>query len=300
MAQAHGRGGQYGKALAAFGAVAALAAAATPATAAEAPQANRGGERYVALGDSYTAGPGIPVQTGGDCARSSVNYPALTAAKLRTATFKDVSCSGAKTDDMWRAQGANPPQLDALDKRTTLVTVGIGGNDIGFGDIIGTCAKLSVTDPTGTPCKKQYTAADGSDQLTARIADAAPKIAKVLKAVHQKAPRARVALVGYPSIMPDNGIGCFPAVPIAKGDVPYLRDTEKKLNAMLKVQAGKANVRYADTYAPTVGHDVCTPAADRWVEGVSPSSPAAPFHPNAKGEAAMAGAVLNSVTRGGR
>ncbi|MGA5131301.1 SGNH/GDSL hydrolase family protein [Streptomyces olivoreticuli] len=298
MAQVHGRGGQYGKTLAAFGAAAALAAtAATPATAAQPASDSRGGERYVALGDSYTSGPGIPEQTGGDCLRSSVNYPALTAAKLSVATFKDVSCSGAKTDDMWSAQGANPAQLNALDKRTTLVTVGIGGNDIGFGDIIGTCAKLSVSDPAGTPCKKQYTAADGSDQLAARITGAAPKIAAVLKAVHDRAPRARVALVGYPSIMPDSGTGCFPAVPIAAGDVPYLRNVEKSLNAMLKKEAGKAHVRYVDTYGPTVGHDTCAPAADRWIEGVKPESPAAPFHPNAKGEAAMAGAVLNVVAR---
>ncbi|MEU5423581.1 SGNH/GDSL hydrolase family protein [Streptomyces sp. NPDC020667] len=295
MAQVHRRGGQYGKAVAAFGAAAALAAtAATPATAAEATPGS-GGERYVALGDSYTSGPGIPQQSGGDCLRSSVNYPALTAAKRHVATFKDVSCSGAKTDDMWRAQGANPAQLNALDKRTTLVTVGIGGNDIGFSDIIGTCAKLSQTDPTGAPCKKQFTDADGSDQLTARIAGASRKIAAVLQAVHQRAPRARVALVGYPSIMPDSGIGCFPAVPIAAGDVPYLRDTEKALNAMLKQQADKAHVRYADTYGPAVGHDTCAPAADRWIEGVQPESPAAPFHPNARGEAAMATAVQTTL-----
>ncbi|WP_338932423.1 SGNH/GDSL hydrolase family protein [Streptomyces netropsis] len=290
MAEAYARGGRYGKALAAFGAVGALAVGvAAPAGASEAGPGT-GGERYVALGDSYTSAPGVPEQTGGDCARSSVNYPSLNAKWLHTRTFKDVSCSGATTDDMWRTQGANPPQLNALDKRTTLVTVGIGGNDIGFGDIIGTCAQLSATDPAGAPCRTKYTEG-GKDQLTDRIAAAAPKVARVLKDVHKRAPHARVVIVGYPTIMPDNGVGCFPAVPIAAGDVGYLRDTEKHLNTMLKQQAAKAGVRYADTYGPTVGHDVCVPAADRWVEGASPENPAAPFHPNAKGEEAMARAV---------
>lgn len=294
MSQVQGRGGQYGKALAAFGAATALAAgAAAPAAAAP---ASRGGEAYVALGDSYTSGPGIPQQSGGDCARSGVNYPSLTAKKLHASSFEDASCSGATTDDMWRAQGANPPQLNALSKRTTLVTVGIGGNDIGFGSIIGTCARLSPTDPAGAPCRKQFTAG-GTDRLVNRIDAAAPKIAKVLKAVHQRAPHARIALVGYPAIMPDNGVGCFPAVPIAAGDVPYLRDTEKRLNAMLQQQARKAHVRYVDTYRPTVGHDVCKPAADRWIEGAHPENPAAPFHPNAKGEQAMAGSVLGVLRR---
>ncbi|MFI9237851.1 SGNH/GDSL hydrolase family protein [Streptomyces cinnamoneus] len=290
MAHVRQRGGRYGKALAVLGAASALTAGAAAPSVATTEQP--GSARYVALGDSYTSGPGIPEQTGGDCARSSVNYPSLAAAELGQKSFKDVSCSGAVTDDMWRAQGANAPQLDALGKQTRLVTVGIGGNDIGFGTIIGTCAQLSATDPAGAPCKKQFTAADGSDQLTARINDAAPKIARVLKAVHERAPYAKVVLVGYPTIMPDDGKGCFPAVPIAAGDTPYLRDTEKRLNAMLKEQAGKAHVRFADTYGPTVGHDVCKPTADRWVEGAQPENPAAPFHPNAKGEQSMARSVL--------
>ncbi|KNB54195.1 GDSL family lipase [Streptomyces caatingaensis] len=279
--------------MAAVGAATALAAgAAAPATAAA---GQGGGERYVALGDSYTSAPGVPQQSGGDCARSSVNYPALTAKALRITSFRDVSCSGARTDDFWRAQGANPPQLDAVGRNTRLVTVGIGGNDIGFGEIIGTCAQLSASDPAGDPCRKKYTAPDGGDLLNRRIADTAPKIAEVLKAVHRKAPRARVVLAGYPSIMPDDGVGCFPSVPMAAGDVPYLRDTEKKLNAMLREQARKAGARYADTYRATVGHDVCKPEADRWIEGARPSRPAAPFHPNADGERAMARPVIGAA-----
>ncbi|MCF3102517.1 SGNH/GDSL hydrolase family protein [Streptomyces roseoverticillatus] len=300
MAHAHGRGGRYGKGLAALGAAAALAAGAAGTATAEgaegAAATPSGGARYVALGDSYTSGPGIPEQTGGDCARSSVNYPALTAKALHYTSFKDVSCSGATTDDMWRAQGDNAPQLNALGSNTRLVTLGIGGNDIGFGDIIGTCAQLSPTDPAGAPCRTKYTEG-GTDQLTARIAGAAPKVAKVLKDVHKRAPQARVVLVGYPAIMPEDGTGCFPSVPIAAGDVPYLRDTEKKLNTMLQGEARKAGVRFADTYKPTVGHDVCKPAADRWIEGAQPENPAAPFHPNAKGEAAMA-VPVTSAARG--
>ncbi|GHF26173.1 lipase [Streptomyces mashuensis] len=298
MAQVRERGGRYGKALAALGAASALAAgAAAPATAAPSAEGvPAGGARYVALGDSYTSGPGIPQQTGGDCARSSVNYPSLVVKALKQTSFKDVSCSGAKTDEMWRAQGANPAQLNALGRNTRLVTVGIGGNDIGFGTIIGTCAQLSATDPAGAPCKEQFTAA-GKDELAARIDAAGTKVARVLKAVHQRAPHAKVVLAGYPAIMPDNGEGCFPSVPIAAGDTPYLRDTEKRLNAMLARQARAAHVRYADTYRPTTGHDVCRPAGERWIEGAQPESPAAPFHPNAKGEKAMATAVLAEIKR---
>jgi lysophospholipase L1-like esterase len=249
---------------------------------------------YVALGDSYTAGPEIPVQSGGACARSSVNYPSLTARSLDARSFTDVSCSGATTDDMFQAQGANPPQLDALSRRTTLVTVGIGGNDIGFSTIIGTCATLSATDPTGHPCETHYTSG-GTDQLAATIRQTAPKIRAVLDAVHHRAPLARVVVVGYPDLLPDDGVGCRPAVPFADGDFAYLRDTEKRLNTMLAEQARRDRAEFADTYRPTVGHDMCTAPSVRWIEPLQPASPAAPAHPNATGESVMAHAVLDRL-----
>lgn len=154
----------------------------------------------------------------------------------------------------------------------------------------------SASNPFGSPCKNQFTAG-GVDQLQARIAAAAPRIATVLTAVHGAAPGAEVVVVGYPTILPDSGYGCFPVQPIAFGDVPYLRGIAKSLNAMLASTAAAHGASYVDTYGPTVGHDICKSGSTRWVEGLIPGSSAAPFHPNALGEQAMAGAVtahLNS------
>lgn len=284
------------------GALALTAAAVAPATAQ--PGGHRGGVhgkpvRYVALGDSYTSGPAIPTQVDANCARSDQNYPSLVDRAGRYASFTDVSCGGATTAEMWQAQGTNGPQLDAVTRKTTLVTLQIGGNDIGFGSIIATCAGLSVTAPAGSPCKQHYQAG-GTDQLTANVVKTAPKIAQVLRAIHRKAPHARVVVVGYPDLLPDDGIGCFPAVPFAAGDFPYLRDTEKQLNAMLEIEALLGGAEYVDTYRPTVGHDMCKAPADRWIEPLVPASPAAPAHPNAEGEQAMAQAVAARVADPGR
>ncbi|WP_199272575.1 SGNH/GDSL hydrolase family protein [Streptomyces broussonetiae] len=252
---------------------------------------------YVALGDSYTSGPGIPAQVDANCARSDHNYPSLVAAQHKAATFTDVSCAGATTAEMWQAQGSNKPQLDAVGRDTDLVTVQIGGNDVGFGPIIATCARLAAQDPTGDPCKRSYDA-DGYDQLALAVLKTAPKVDKVLRAVHARAPHARVVVVGYPDLLPDDGTGCFPQVPFAKGDFPYLRDTEKRLNLMLRLVAAVNRAEYVDTYGPTVGHDMCKSPADRWIEPLQPAAPAAPAHPNAKGEQAMAQAVLDRLGRG--
>jgi lysophospholipase L1-like esterase len=278
------------------GALALTAAAVCPAAA----EPGHGGHhsravRYAALGDSYTAGPAIPAQVDANCARSDHDYPSLVAAADHASGFTDASCSGATTVQMWQAQGTNAPQLDAVDRDTTLVTLQIGGNDIGFGPIIATCAALTATDPAGSPCKEHYTAS-GTDQLTVNVLRTAPKVGAVLSELRKRAPHARVAVVGYPDLLPDDGTPCTsPVVPFAAGDFPYLRDTEKKLNAMLRVEAWLHGDTYVDTYTPTVGHDMCKAPADRWIEPLVPASPAAPAHPNAKGEQAMAAAVLARI-----
>jgi lysophospholipase L1-like esterase len=256
---------------------------------------------YVALGDSYTAGPLIPLQTGNPpgCLRSNRNYPSLVAETLGTGvTLRDVSCSGATTDDLAEPQatqiGTNPAQFEALDAEVMLVTLGIGGNDIGFAGIIAECAARSPREPFGSACKDFYTAG-GSDELAQRIEETAPKIAAALAGIEERSPDARVLLVGYPVILPDSGPGCFPVVPFSAGDVAYLRETEKRLNAMLAAEADAAGVDYVDTYTPSIGHDVCQLPGRKWVEGLVPTSPAAPVHPNALGMISMSTSVLGEL-----
>ncbi|MDT0530281.1 SGNH/GDSL hydrolase family protein [Micromonospora sp. DSM 115977] len=252
--------------------------------------------RYVALGDSYTSGPLIPTQVDLNCLRSNRNYPSLVAASVGSSALADVSCSGATTEDILvggsGALGISlPPQLSAVTPDTTLVTVQIGGNDIGFSGIITDCAEASLSSPLGSPCKNRYTAG-GVDQLQARIAATAPKVTAVLQAVHRAAPGARVVVLGYPAIVPDSGYGCWPVVPIAYQDVPYLRSVHKSLNGMLASTAAANNATYADVYTPSVGRDTCKSSGTRWVEGLVPQNAAAPFHPNARGEQGMANALL--------
>ena len=268
------------------------------ATAANASTVSASTVSYVALGDSYTAGPLIPDQSGGLCLRSDHNYASLTAAQIG-ATLTDASCSGATTVEMTQPQTddgitINAPQLDSVTGSTGLVTLGIGGNDIDFTGIIETCAEESLTDPFGDPCTAHYTSG-GSDQLAASIAATGPKVAAVLAQIRARAPQARVYVVGYPDILPEYNDGCWPLVPLAYGDVAYLRQTEKELNAMLAAEAAAYGDGYVDTYTPTIGHDVCQAPGTKWIEGLVPTSPAAPFHPNALGEAAMARALEAAI-----
>ncbi len=255
--------------------------------------------RYVALGDSYTAAPfaSVPVGDPIDCGQTDRNYPRVVQETLPADSFRDISCSGATTDDFSAPQtglpfgGTNPAQFDALDDSVTLVTVGIGGNDIGFSGIVTACVQLPID---AQPCTPKYTAG-GVDQISERIARTAPKVAAALQQIHARAPRAAVLVVGYPSILPDTGSGCYPYVPILPADVPYLRAKEKELNGMLATQAAANGATFVDTYTSSIGHDACQLPGIAWVNGAVLVPPSYPGHPNLLGEADMAAQVLRAL-----
>jgi hypothetical protein len=171
------------------------------------------------------------------------------------------------------------------------VTLGIGGNDIGFSSIVQNCATVL---PFGSPCKDQYVV-NGDDRILDRINATAPKVASVLDGIHARSPQARVFVVGYPAILPNSGSGCWPTMPIAWNDVPYLRSKEKQLNSMLATQAAAHGASYVDVYTPSIGHDTCQSSSVRWVEPIVPTNAAAPVHPNARGERGMANAVVAAI-----
>jgi hypothetical protein len=251
---------------------------------------------YVALGDSYAAGPIIPNQIAPfGCLKSDHNYAHLAAPTIGLA-LKDATCSGATTEDMTESQstelGSVPPQFDSLSAETTRVSLTIGGNDIGFSEIALSCITLN---PFSTPCKDKYTAG-GKDQIAERIAATAPKVDAVLDGIKARSPSANVFVVNYAAIFPETGFGCWPQMPIGFGDVPYLRSKEKELNAMLATQAAANGATLVNWYNASIGHDACKGSSTRWVEPVVPTNPAAPIHPNLAGMTGAA-AILGPVAK---
>jgi lysophospholipase L1-like esterase len=256
---------------------------------------------YVALGDSYTSSP----FTGGSpnlfCAQSDNNYPRLVAAAIGPTSVTDASCAGAVTENMSEPQtngsglGANPPQFNALTPDTSLVTVGIGGNDVGLVDVILECFSLDLLQPTGSACQDNY-AAGGVNQISATINATAPKLAAVYQGIHARSPQARILAVGYPAVLPVDGTGCWPLTPLSPGDVSFLASLLVALNHTIATVAAANDVQYVDTYTPTIGYDVCQPIGHAGFTSLLPTSGlSAPLHPNALGEQVMANAVVGAI-----
>ncbi|GAB3667769.1 SGNH/GDSL hydrolase family protein [Nocardioides korecus] len=253
---------------------------------------------YVALGDSYSSGAGIAPFVAGSpatCSRSTLNFAHDIAAITRPASFTDVTCSGAKTADFFGSQAAGvPPQLQALSKRTRLVTMTIGGNDEDvFTSSFFGCTQLTATDPTGNPCQQKY-GSTFTDLIRSRTY---PNVVRALRAVRHHAPRATVVILGYPQILPPTGsLGCTAVSGIAVGDVPWLVAQEKVLNRVVRRAAARTGARYVDTFTPSAGHDACSGPGVRWLEPLAPVN-AYPVHPNATGEQAMADETLAALRR---
>lgn len=276
------------------------AGASAPAAAA-APEATAVAVRYVALGDSYTSAPGVlPVSATAvpACGQSAVNYPHLVAERLR-ADLADVSCGGAKTADLLGSQLPGvPAQLQALGADATLVTLGIGGNDNDlFATAIAGCVTTIADVIAGelAPCSERF-----GDRFSRDIAASGEDVRAALRRIHELAPQAEVVVVGYPSLLPTTPAGqltCAAAgVPFAPADIAYLDALERDLNAMLRDAAADTGSRYLDTYTPSVGHDMCALPGVRWIEPLIPLSPAAPVHPNAAGQAAVADGLTALLT----
>jgi lysophospholipase L1-like esterase len=254
--------------------------------------------QYVALGDSYTSAPGVGHTVEEGCLRSSSNYPSLVADELNL-TLDDVSCAGAATTELVGVQdtttGPRPPQLDALNADTEVVTLSIGGNDEAlFGGLLVQCLELGREQSTGSPCRDLMNQG-GTDTISATIARIRGRITSSLLAIQDRAPNAEVVLVGYPQLVPGDRVRCA-TLPLAAGDYAYLRDTMIELGEATAQAAADAKTRYVDLLAASDGHDVCA-GAEAWISGAvsDPKRPGAAMHPFAEEQVAVAELVVEAL-----
>ncbi|MEV7007077.1 SGNH/GDSL hydrolase family protein [Streptosporangium sp. NPDC051022] len=303
----------------------AIALATCGTTAAAVPaQAAREDLTWVALGDSYTAGV-IPAagreyeRPRDGCVRTTRSYPKVIESELGDrVSLRNVSCGNATIDHILNEKqhpigfylppfsfdpdypfAPVPPQLDAVTPDTDVVTVGIGGNSLGFGQILLTCIKLgALAVGRGTPCKDHY-----GDKLENRLAKVSDQYDEMLTAIRVKAPHARVITVGYPHIVPENTAKCVYGsligfATITRGDLDWLRTRAlEPLNAAISERTAEHGDTYVDLYSSSQGHSVCDKAGgNNWVEGVLDTSGRfAVVHPNAKGHANAATLVGRAI-----
>ncbi len=251
--------------------------------------------KYVAIGDSYTAAPGIGSTDVDDgCLRSANNYPHLVASELKF-SLSDVSCSGATSgaveEQQTNAIGTLEPQIDAVDEDTDVITVGIGANDFNLiGRIVVGCPSLARKTPDGQPCT-DLDALTGANRVESRLLEVKDHLVGVITTLQERAPDAQILVVGYPQIFPATK-GCV-NLGFASGDIAFARAFNTGLNTALSSAAKQTDVVYVDVFGATEGHDIC--GKDPWVAGAKPEEDGLAYHPYAPEQELIAQLVTDAL-----
>jgi lysophospholipase L1-like esterase len=254
------------------------------------------GIRYVALGDSRAAGPYLDAAAMvGGCARADAGYPNIVAGSLGAVAFVNVACTGARAEHVTSAPqhtstGPVPPQIDSVMPDANLVTLSIGGNDLGWSGLVSPC----YTELPGDDAHCR-TDPDTTPRMNAALDALGPKVTATLTAIQQRAPRARVLLVGHGGIYDNKG--CWPNIPTSDADAAFVTDFFSRMNRVLAGSAATAGAEFVDVTVGARGHDACAPSEQRWYEGRQSLSLAKALHPTAAGMRHMAQRVVDTVRR---
>jgi lysophospholipase L1-like esterase len=278
-------------AIAVLGCFAAASVAAKP----PAPQL-AAGDHYVAMGSSFAAGPGVttPADTPPNrCNRSADNYPRQVAARLGL-SLTDVSCGGATTGHILGAWNELPPQIDALRRDTKLVTITIGGNDVGY--IAGLFAASCGARPETAMCKGFAARRSGPlpiiDETAWTALDA--RLNQIAAEVRTRSPMARLVFADYLTIVRVKG-PCD-AVPLDRTQMKIARKKAARLAAMTAQAARRASATIIRASRLSMRHNAC--AKSPWMNGF-PDANSPPtfvgYHPNLAGMTAVADSIARAV-----
>jgi lysophospholipase L1-like esterase len=221
-------------------------------------------DRYVALGDSFSSGVGTgSYSLSSACKRSVYAYPYLLSQQRPGTSLSFVACSGATTADLLSTQ------LGALDAApTSIVTLTIGGNDIGFANLIYQC--------TIADCS----AALDSTRLSLE-ATLGSRLDSVYAAVQGRAaPGAKIVVLGYPHEFGSSScLGSFGVSATERTKANQLADA---LDSTIATHVGRfPGITYASAIATFASHAVCSSAP--WLNGLNLFNTSESYHPTKSG-----------------
>lgn len=217
---------------------------------------NRQARGFVALGDSYSAGIGTGLDdkelpSEGDCRHGVHAYAELIHRDLNNATgqnttFQWLSCTGAVTADILSGDGAKARegQVDLLNASLPLdfATLSVGGNDMGFFDVMNACIFRFYSFYSGT-CEAALEAADAAVKSSVFEQRLGVILHEVLDKVSwEKRPRFSITVTGYARFFDANTTECDDmSLGVWYGGPKLSQDIRRRMNEL--VDAANAKLR---------------------------------------------------------
>jgi lysophospholipase L1-like esterase len=251
-------------------------------------------DRYVALGDSYSSGeanppfdPGTNI-TGDKCHRSAGAWPRLLATSDPTITMEaHIACSGAKTKDITSQWfNSEPPQIDqlsALSQPPQLITITIGGNDVGFKSVLRNCFLFD--------CWVDHRLTTAKNYIEKTLPDV---LATTYDAIHAAAPDTPVAVIGYPRLFPLTQTATHNCGWLTPTERTKLNDLATLLDSVIGTAARNAGFTYVSTLNALSGHEECQ--SDSWLYPIGDRPLVYDAHPIAKAEQALEAVVRTALS----
>lgn len=273
---------------------------------------------YLALGDSYTSGEGAFDYTYGTdsssnkCHLSLNSYPFLMFISMQGESHS-VACSGAvikdigSTDLSYRGQASDKPAQKSIYSfvpgyisqhnfvakyQPAIVTVSIGGNDIGFGDIIASCVLIHLD---SNNCFSSY---EDRLELKQLIDRTRLRLASLYSQLLSEAPVTKLYIIGYPQIAYKDG-SCAVNVRLSRQELQFAEQAINYLNDSIQSAAAEAGANFVDISHALDGHRLCESNSPA-INGLTAGNDKGPlghesYHPNAFGHQLIAQAILNKT-----
>ena len=248
----------------------------------------------VALGSSFAAGPGIgPIKpdTPARCTRSPLNYATLTAAALRM-ELVDASCGGATSAHILGAWSELPAQIDAVNAGAGVVTITIGGNDIGY---VRNLMSASCNPAEGWTYQGRHMSCPPAAPPKAEdFARLEQNLRAIVAGIRQRAPKARIVFVQYVKLVPDAPCA---ALGLSPEGAMLARSIGEQLARTTARVAQEEGVQILATDQLSRNHTPCD--AEPWSVGAKPQGEGGQtlWHPNRAGMAAIADALAAMIKR---
>lgn len=233
-----------------------------------APAGAASGTRYVALGDSYSSGVGAGsyISSSGSCLRSTKAYSQLWANAHAPASYVSVACSGATTATVTNSQ------LSALSSTTTLVSISVGGNDVGFATVMQDCVLYGTT-----TCVNEVNNAESQARTVLP-----GRLANLYSAIHSRSPYAKVVVLSYPRFYDTSVWYC---IGLSSTSRKKINEGADVLDSVIQQASSAAGFTFADVRSRfAAGHEICD-GSNSWLHSVDWSNIVQSYHPTANGQA---------------
>jgi lysophospholipase L1-like esterase len=260
----------------------------------ESPARVSAGSRYVAMGSSFAAGPGLVPRVPGSpraAGRSAANYAHLVARRLGL-DLADVTFSGATTQDFLTGTAAGrPAQVDAVTGPTKLVTLTGGGNDVGWAPRI-LLSSLPRPIRAVPPVRRQIDSFADPDATEQRFRVLRENLLQIAAQVRRRAPDSTLVFVDYLTVLPPSA--ATPTGVLPPDVAEWGRGVARRLSEITRAVAAESGSVFVAASEASIDHHAWSAAP--WTRRFHLSlRGGAPYHPNAAGMEAVADLVSTAL-----